>query len=128
MTTKLHVAVDGLGMPVRFLVTPGQAGDVTHAQALIAGLPAAHVLADRAYDADHFRAAIDQAGAKAAIPSSRSRARRIDHDPVIYKERNLVERFFNKAKHFRRIATRYEQTARAYLSMVQLVAAVIWSR
>ena len=82
----------------------------------------------RLFCADHFRAAIDQAGAKAAIPSSRSRARRIDHDPVIYKERNLVERFFNKAKHFRRIATRYEQTARAYLSMIQLVAAAIWSR
>lgn len=115
-------------MPVRFLVTPGQASDVTHAHALIARLPARHVLADRAYDADHFRAAIGEAGAEAVIPSSRSRARRIDYDTDIYKERNLVERFFNKAKHFRRIATRYEQTTRAYLSMVQLVAAVIWSR
>lgn len=115
-------------MPVRFIVTPGQAGDVTHAHALIDGLPAGHVLADRAYDADHFRAAIENLGAQAVIPSSRSRAQRIDHDPHIYKERNLVERFFNKAKHFRRIATCYEQTARAYLSMVQLVAAVIWSR
>jgi transposase len=117
-----------LGNPVRFIVTPGQASDVNHAQALIADFPASHVLADKAYDADHFRAAIDEAGARAVIPSSRSRAMRIHHDPDIYKERNLVERFFNKAKHFRRIATRYEQTARAYLSMVHLVAAVIWSR
>lgn len=115
-------------MPIRFIVTPGQASDVTQAHALIADLPASHVLADRAYDADHFRSAIERTGAEAVIPSSRSRAQRINHDPDIYKERNLVERFFNKAKHFRRIATRYEQTARAYLSMVQLVAAVIWSR
>lgn len=128
MTTKLHVAVDALGNPVRFIVTPGQDNDITQAQALIADLPARHVLADRAYDADHFRVAIDKAGAEAVIPSSRSRAIRIDHDPDIYKERSAVECFFSKAKHFRRIATRYEQTARAYLSMIQLVAAVIWSR
>lgn len=95
---------------------------------MIAGFPAGHVLADKAYDADHFRAAIDRAGANAVIPASKARARISNHDPHIYKERNLVERFFNKLKHFRRIATRYEQTARAYLSMVQLAAAVIWSR
>ena len=113
---------------MRFIVTPGQASDIAQAHALIADLPANYVLADKAYDADRFRALIDQAGAEAVIPSSRSRAMRIPHDTEIYKERNLVERFFNKAKHFRRIATRYEQTARAYLSMVQLVAAVIWLR
>jgi transposase len=113
---------------VRFIVTPGQDNDITQAHALIADLPAQYVLADRAYDADHFRAAINEAHAQAVIPSSRSRASRIDHDRDIYKDRNLVECFFSKAKHFRRIATRYEQTARAYLSMVQLVAAVIWSR
>lgn len=113
---------------MRFIVTPGQTSDITQAHALIANLPAKHVLADRAYDADHFRDAVAKAQAQAVIPSSRSRAMRIEHDRDIYTERNLVERFFNKAKHFRRIATRYEQTARAYLSMVQLVAAVIWTR
>ncbi|WP_420607272.1 transposase [Novosphingopyxis sp.] len=79
LTTKLHVAVDELGNPVRFIVTPGQAGDVTYGHALIADLPARHVLADKAYDADHFRTAIGQAG-EAVIPSSRSRATRVDHD------------------------------------------------
>lgn len=113
---------------MRFILTPGQANDITKAHDLIAALPARHVLADTAYDADHFRAAIDAAHAKAVIPASKSRARVSNHDRDIYKERNLVERFFNKAKHFRRIATRYEQTANAYLSMVQLVAAVIWTR
>lgn len=128
MTTKLHVAVDALGNPVRFIVTPGQDNDITQAHALIAGLPARHVLADKAYDADHFRSAIGKAGATAVIPSNGSRAIPIRHDKDIYKERSAVECFFSKAKHFRRIATRYEQTARAYLSRVQLVAAVIWSR
>ena len=113
---------------MRFIVTPGQANDITMAHALIADLPAEHVLGDKAYDADHFRAAIDKAHAQAVIPSSRSRAMRIDHDREIYKERSLVECFFSKAKQFRRIATRYEQTARAYLSMVHLVATIIWLR
>jgi transposase len=126
LTTKLHVAVDALGNPLRFILTPGQANDITQAHALIADLPADYVLADKAYDADHFRDAINQAKAQAVIPSRKSRATRIQHDRDIYTERNLVERFFNKAKQFRRIATRYEQTAKAYLSMIQLVATVIW--
>jgi transposase len=86
------------------------------------------VLADKAYDANHLRDAIDAAGAQAVIPASKARARVSTHDRHIYKERSRVECFFSKIKHFRRIATRYEQTARAYLSMVQLAAAVIWSR
>jgi transposase len=124
----LHAAVDALGNPVRFILTPGQRNDVTQAEALIDGLPAEYVLADKAYDADPFRTAIESAQAKAVIPTSRSRSARSSHDRDLYKERNLVERFFNKLKQFRRIATRYEQTAAAYLSMVQLVAAVIWTR
>jgi len=124
----LHVAVDALGNPVRFILTGGERNDITQAGALIEGLPAAYVLADKAYDADHFRDAIAQARAQAVIPFNSSRSAVSHHDRHIYKERNLVERFFNKLKHFRRIATRYEQTARAYLSMVQLAAVVIWTR
>jgi transposase len=122
------VAVDGLGNPVRFILTGGERNDITQAEPLIRGLPARYVLADKAYDADHFRQAIHAKGAEPVIPVNRTRARYDDHDRHLYKERNLVERFFNKIKHFRRIATRYEQTARAYLSMVQLVAVVIWTR
>jgi transposase len=120
--------VDALGNPVRFLLTGGERNDITQAEPLIQDLPASYVLADKAYDADHFREAIQAQGAQAVIPLNRTRARHDDHDRHIYKERNLVERFINKLKHFRRIATRYEQTARAYLSMVQLVAVVIWTR
>jgi transposase len=122
------VAVDALGNSVRFIVTGGERHDITQAPALIEGLPAAYVLADKAYDSDPFRQDIQALGAQAVIPLNRTRARYDNHDRHLYKERNLVERFFNKLKHFRRIATRYEQTARAYLSMVQLAAVVIWTR
>jgi len=128
LTTKLHAAVDALGNPVRFILTAGQRNDITQAQALIVDLPAQHVLADKAYDADHFRAVIAGARAQAVIPFNRSRAAVSTHDVELYKERNLIERFFNKLKHFRRIATRYEQTARAFLSMIQLVSVVIWTK
>jgi transposase len=113
---------------VRFILTGGERNDITQAEPLICGLKARYVLADKAYDADHFRQAIQAQGAEPVIPVNRTRARYDHHDRHIYKERNLVERFFNKLKHFRRIATRYEQTARAYLSMVQLAAVVIWTR
>lgn len=122
------MAVDALGNPVRFILTGGERNDITQAPALIEGLPASFVLADKAYDADPFRQDIAALGAQAVIPLNRTRARYDDHDRELYKERNLVERFFNKLKHFRRIATRYEQTARAYLSMVQLASVIIWTR
>ena len=121
------MAVDALGNPVRFILTGGERNDITQASALIEGLPATYVLADRAYDADPFRRDIQALGAQAVIPFRRSRSAVSHHDRHIYEERNLVKRFFNKLKHFRRIATRYEQTASAYLSMVQL-ASVIWTR
>ena len=129
LTSKVHIAVDGLGNPLRFILTGGQVGDVTHAEGLIAGLPGEYLLADTAYDADHFRARLDAAGmAAAVIPSNPSRAQAIPLDAELYKERHLVECFINKIKHFRRIATRYEKTAIAYLAMLCLVGAIIWLR
>ena len=128
MTSKVHIAVDGLGNPLRFILTGGQVGDVTQAEGLIAGLPGEYLLADTDYDADHFRARLDAAGMAAVIPSNPSRAQAIPLDAELYKERHLVECFINKIKHFRRIATRYEKTAIAYLAMLCLVGAIIWLR
>ena len=115
MTSKVHIAVDGLGNPLRFILTGGQVGDVTQAEGLIAGLPGEYLRADTAYDAEHFRARLDAAGMAAVIPSNPSRAQAIPLDAELYKERHLVECFINKIKHFRRIATRYEKTAIAFL-------------
>ncbi len=128
MTSKIHIAVDALGNPLRFILTPGQWHDITQAEDLVEGLPGAYLLADKAYDSDGFRDHIDEAGMEAVIPPNRSRSRFIPYDKDVYKERNIVERFINKIKHFRRIATRYEKTDTAYMAILFLVGAVIWMR
>ena len=122
------MGVDALGNPVRFILSPGQVHDILQAEDLISGISFENLLADMGYDADHFRARIAEDGAQAVIPSRRSRSQAIPYDKHIYLERNLVERFINKIKHFRRIATRYEKTALSFASMLFLVGAVIWLR
>jgi transposase len=122
------VSVDGLGNPVRFILTAGNVNDIVQAEALIRGLSFDKLLADKGYDSDRFRTSIAQLGAEAVIPSTRSRSQVIPYDKHVYRDRNLVERFFNKIKHFRRIATRYEKTVLSFASMLFLVGAVIWLR
>src|SRR5262245_17988441 len=128
LTSKIHLAVRGLGLPVRYLLTAGQRNDITQAKALIDGLPAEWVLADTAFDADHFRADVKAINAQAVIPSHPSRAQKLPLDIDVYKERHLVECCFNKLKHFRRIATRYEKTARNFLAIITVAAIVLWLR
>ena len=128
MSTKIHVSVDGLGNPLRFLLTGGQVGDITQAPNLIAGLNFEKLLGDKAYDSDAFRAEIAVAGGEAVIPPNRSRSIAIPYDEHLYQERQLVECYINKIKHFRRIATRYEKTALSFFSMLCLTSAMIWMR
>ena len=118
----------GLGLPVRCLLTAGQRHDITQAKALIEGLSAQWVLGDTAFDADHFRHDVKAINAQAVIPSHPSRARKLPFDEHLYKERHLVECCFNKLKHFRRIATRYEKTARNFLAIITIAAIVLWLR
>jgi transposase len=128
LSTKINIGVDALGNPVRFILTAGQVNDICQAEGLISGFSFENLLADKGYDSDRFRTSIAEAGAQAVIPSSRSRAKTIPYDKHLYEERNLVERFINKIKHYRRIATRYEKTALSYLSMLFLVGVMIWLR
>jgi transposase len=102
--------------------------DIRQAEDLISGLSFEKLLADKGYDSDRFREVIATAGAEAVMPSNRSRSQALRYDEHVYKERNLVERFFNKIKHFRRIATRYDKTALSFASMLSLVGAMIWLR
>jgi transposase len=118
--------VDTLGRPVRFSITPGQAGDITAAPALLHGLKADAVLADKAYDSNALRALIEAMGAEAVIPSNRTRKVIIPHDAISYKHRNRIERCFNKLKHFRRFATRYDRRTIHFAGFVGLAAAMIW--
>ena len=127
MSTKIHAVVDALGNPLRFILTPGQVNDITQAEELIAELPADHVLADKGYDSKALRETIVNQGAVPVIPP-RKTSPQVPCDFALYCERNLVERFFLKIKHFRRIATRYDQTPRAFLSILCLVSAFIWTK
>ena len=118
----------GLGCPVRFVLTAGQKGDAPQAEALIKDLPATVVMADTAYDSDRLRQIIASKGAVAVIPNNPSRARKHKLKTHLYAERHLVECCFSKLKQFRRVATRYEKTARNYLAVVTLAATILWLR
>jgi transposase len=119
---------DALGRPLRFIITAGQVGDITQAPALLEGLAGDAILADKAYDSNALRAIIAEMEAEAVIPSNRTRKIAIPHDPVAYKHRNRIERCFNKFKHFRRFATRYERRAIHFRGFVLLAASMIWLR
>lgn len=111
---------------MRLILTEGQASDYTKADDLIAGFPADYVIADKGYDSDTFVMSVQNVGAQAVIPPRSNRKELRDYDHELYKERNLVERYFQKLKHYRRIATRYERLGRNYFSMLLLVSIVIW--
>ena len=122
------MAVDGRGRPLKLILTPGQRGDVTQAAVLLTGLTPKRVLADKAYDRNALRALIADMKAEAVIPCNPTRKRPIPYDFEAYKVRNLIERCFNKLKHFRRVATRYDRRALHFLSFVQIACAMIWMR
>jgi transposase len=123
--TKLHIAVDGLGNPVTFILTGGQEADINQGKALIEGHDADAVIADKGYDGDDFVEAIVATGAEAVIPPKKNRIFQREYDEVLYKERNLAERFINRIKQYRRVATRYEKTARNFLGFVHVAAIMI---
>lgn len=108
---------------MRFAITPGQAHDLTAAHGLLSGMTQGQMLlADRAYDADWLRQMVGAQGAWANIPPKSNRKEAICFSPYLYKARNSIERFFNKLKYFRRIATRYDKLGSCYLAMVKLAA------
>lgn len=119
---------DTLGRPLRFILTAGQRHDNLTAKALLEGFQTEAVLADKAYDNNELRKIIAEMEAQAVIPSTRSRKIPIPHDESIYKERNRIERCFNKLKHFRRFATRYDRRAIHYLAFIHLAAIMLWLR
>jgi transposase len=128
-STKIHVGVDGLGNPLRFILTAGQRHDITQAQALVVELDFAHLIADKAYDAaDFIRLLIEEYEAEVVIPPTKKRNEQRTYDKHLYKERHLVECFINKIKHFRRIFSRFEKLASRYLSFLSFVGALIWLR
>jgi putative transposase len=115
-----------LGNPVRLIASAGQRNDIAYAHDLIEGLEAEATLADKGYDANHLIDRIAASGARIVIPPKRNRRVQRSYDAELYKERNLIERFFNKLKQFRRVATRYDKLLANFMGFVKLAAIVIW--
>lgn len=125
-SSKLHAACDSHGNPLRFFVTAGQRSDYIKALDLIEGQVMGALIADKGYDANYMVEAAINIGAKAVIPPRSQRKTPRDYDQDLYKERNQIERMFNKLKHFRRVATRYDKLDIAYISFALLAGIYLW--
>jgi len=125
---KIHAAVDGLGLPIKFILTGGQAADISQAIPLMTGIRTAACLADKGYDADAFVAWLEAAGITVVIPPKSNRKEPRACDFSRYKERHVVECMFGKLKYFRRIAMRYEKKATHFMSMLAFSASMLWLR
>jgi len=129
LTTKLHAVVDANGNPITLKLTEGQAHDGRSADNMLDSVGAGQtLLADRAYDSDALRDTLAERGAKANIKPMPNRVNIPKFNRRLYKKRNLIERFFNKLKHFRAVATRFEKHDANYLALVKLASARIWMR
>ena len=121
--------VDGRGLPVAITLSPGQAADKAAVAALLAAHPApGDVVADRGYDARTVLDLIAARGGRGHIPTQRDRKVQRQVDPALYRQRNLVKRFFSKLKQFRRVATPYVKTATSYLAAVLMACTRLWTR
>lgn len=127
MSTKIHALYDALGNPPGFHLTPGQACDLDGADVLLDEIEADILLADKGYDADaRVIDRLETAEIEPVIPPKANRKDPRDYDKALYKARNLIENFFEKLKHYRAIATRYDKTAAAFLGAIHLAASIIW--
>ncbi|WP_373408428.1 IS5 family transposase [Brevibacillus brevis] len=128
LTTKIHAVADALGNPLRFELTPGQAHDSVMGYEMLSTLDLQNreVLADRAYDTDAIVTLLKEQQATPVIPSKRNRRKKRAYDKDTYKERHLIECFFNKMKNYRRLATRYDKTASMFKAFLALISMRLW--
>ena len=127
LNTKLHLAVDSHGMPVRITITEGTTADCTQAIALIDGISAENLLADRAYDTDAIVTHLAERGINSVIPPKKNRKVQRDYDKYLYKIRHLVENAFLYLKQWRGIATRYAKNSASFLAAVQIRCIFLWA-
>ncbi len=124
----MHITVNGMGKPLRFRLSPGQAHDITQADGLIEGFAFQRIIADRGYAAGHFVNPLLEKGIEVVIPPHPRAKEKREYDKRWYRERNLVERFFNKLKHFRRVFSRFEKLDTSHQGFLHFVGALIWLR
>ena len=127
-STKTHIMVDALGNPLDFILTGGQAADITQAYILIKGVRATYALMDKAYDADKLIEQLISQGIIPVIPPKSNRKEPREYDKHMYKERHLIECFIGKIKQFRRIFSRFDKWAKNYMFFLRFAAALIWLR
>ncbi len=129
LTTKIHALVDACGLPIVLKLTEGQAHDGRSAADMLQSLTEGTILlGDRAYDSDLLRETLAARGAWANVKPMPHRLNPPAFSSFLYRYRNLVERFFNKLKHFRAVATRYDKLPENYLASVKLASIRIWMR
>lgn len=127
MNSKLHAVTDVAGLPLRMFLTASQRSDYIGARALLDSLPPAeHMLADRGYDADWDREALEGTGIAPYIPSRKNRKVPIPHDEARYRKRHKIENNFARLKDWRRVATRYDRCPKVFLSACALAAVVMF--
>ena len=123
----MHLAVDAHGMPVRAIVTEGTTADCTQASALIEGLMAEYLLADKGYDTNDIISQAIAQGMKPVIPAKKNRTAVREYDKELYRLRHLVENAFLHLKRWRGIATRYAKNTASFLAAVQIRCIVLWA-
>jgi transposase len=114
------------GRSIPFSKSPEEDNEAGELHALLDGQTTRQVIADRGYDSNGFRSLVAGLGATAVIPAKSSRITNIRHDAKAYRLRNRIERCFNKLKHFRRIATRYDRRDVHFLAALHLAGALQW--
>ena len=125
---KIHAVTDALGLPVRFILTGGQAADITQAIPLMQGIATGALLADKGYDADTLLDWLKERSITAVIPPKANRKVQRDCNWYLYKERHVVECMFGRLKYYRRIATRFEKKASHFKEMLAFAAVLLWLR
>jgi transposase len=127
-STKIHIAADGLGNALRFILTGGERNDITQAIALVKDFGVEYVIADKGYDSEAFVLYLKGQDAEAVIPSRANQKVQREIDTHLYKERHLVENQIGKLKQFRRVFSRFDKLAKNYLSFIYFASTVIWLR
>lgn len=125
-STKVHIAVDSLGNPLRFLLTGGQSHDAPQADNLIEGFEANALIADKGYDSVDLIQKVQAKGIQVVIPPRKNRIEQREYDKHLYKERHQVECFISKIKQYRRVFSRFDKLSKNYLGFLSFVSALIW--
>jgi transposase len=128
LNSKLHAVCDGEGRPIVMCLSEGNMSDHIGAKLIYPALPegASHLLGDKGYDSDEFRAALKAKGITPCIPPRKGRNFPANFDKILYKQRHKVENMFGRLKDWRRVATRYDRCAHTFFSAICIAAIVIW--